>query len=314
MRSAVAVLPGWEIVAVADADAAARQRVGALVPRAQLFGDLSSLAEASTLPAGKVELIVLATPPVATPTLLAEVLSHNGFETAAVLVEKPGALTEQELQPARLIAARRLAPVHVAYSYRQHGTVHAFTKALPQLGALHELTLDFHAPFAVSGWRAARATGGGALRDIGAHLIDLARGMIPGDWSLEHAEFQSRSTEHDAVQLRYRAGATRLCLRASYHGRPVFSIVAAGAAGRLSCDLWSHTTPSRSALGALWSRLNTAAVPAKRAGPLLREAYASTLRRALANAHTPEGAIGPASLDDAVAVLRYITEAETGCS
>ncbi|MDQ8161416.1 MAG: Gfo/Idh/MocA family oxidoreductase [Gemmatimonadota bacterium] len=308
--SAVAMLPGWDVVAIVDPDETARQRAQALAPRAQVVPALHRLADALVPLDAAPDLVVLATPPAITPALLRDTLAHPVFARAAVLVEKPGGLTPDALQPCGTAATGRAAPVHVAYRYRHHATVRAFQRIAAAEGDLRVLSLTFHAPFTVQGWRTARATGGGALRDLGVHLLDLARTLMPGPWVLEDATFRSHATEHDDVRLRYRTASGVINLHSAYHGRPTFALDATGRAGRVSCDLWRRTIPSRTPIGALWSGASTALLPTRRAGAMLRQSYAATMRQALSSAHASPPHAPSATLDDAIAVLALIADAE----
>lgn len=313
--SATAAMPFWEVVAIVDPDATARQRAQVLAPQARVVAALHLLADARVPPHAAADLVVLATPPAVTPSVLRDTLAHTAFADAAVLVEKPGGLTADALQPCCAAATSRAAPVHVAYRYRHHTTVRAFRRLLGDPRDTCELSLTFLAPFTVQGWRAARATGGGALRDLGVHLLDLARIFLPGPWVLEDATFRSHTTEHDDVRLRYRTAAGALNIRSAYHGRPTFALEATGRAGRVSCDLWRRTIPSRTPIGALWSRAGTALLSASRADELLRQSYATTLQQTLPTRPPAMALIATprepsATLDDAIAVLALIADAE----
>lgn len=312
--AAARALPACEVVAIVDPDEPARARAATIAPHTPTFDSLAAFARASTRN-GKapVDLVVVATPPGATPALLRELLDQPALQASAILLEKPGAIAAVDLAAHAERAARRSAPVQVAYSYRQHTTVRAFRTATRTVGPPRELHLVFHAPLAARGWRASPATGGGALRDLGAHLLDLARLLVPGPFALDEAEFHSQSSEHDTVRLRYRAGAVRIGIDVAYHGAPAFTLTLQGDGGRLTCDLWQRTTPTRSGVGALWSRAGTVLMPSRRAGPLLTAAYARTLQHALSRSPTAANdaaGIAPATLEDAVTVLQRIGEAE----
>lgn len=55
-------------------------------------------------------------------------------------------------------------------------------------------------------WKRERATGGGALLDLGSHHIDLARWMLGEDLSeVDSAELRSEASEHDSVSFRARS-------------------------------------------------------------------------------------------------------------
>jgi predicted dehydrogenase len=313
--AAARTLPACELVAVIDPAEAARARAATITPATPTFGSLEAFADAgSLLVKAPPDLIILATPPGATPALLHQILARPTLQTSAILLEKPGAIAASELAAAATSAARHPAPVQVAYNYRQHATVRAFLAASRTAGTPRALQLTFHAPLTAGGWRAGPATGGGALRDLGAHLLDLARRLVPGPLVLDEATFGSLRSEHDTVRLRYRAGPVRIGIDVAYHGAPAFTLALEGGDGRLDCDLWQRTTPTRSRLGALWSQATTRLVPDRRAGARWIAAYARTIRHALSRSASltmeDGSALPPATLDDAMTVLQLIDEAE----
>ena len=105
-----------------------------------------------------------------------------------VLVEKPGALTAQQMEPLVAEAAARKLCVRIGYNHRFHP---AFQKAreIFESGALGEL-MFIRGRYGHGGrvgydreWRADPAlSGGGELIDQGVHLIDLARWFL-GDFA-----------------------------------------------------------------------------------------------------------------------------------
>jgi len=298
--AAASMLAGWRVAAIVDPDPAARARAHDAVSGVRTAESVGVLCDEG-LASGDVDLVVVATPPAATADVLRDVMERPAFAPATVLIEKPGARSADELRGLIPASSARPTPVRVAFSYRQHRTVQEFRAATRALGTLQSLSLAFHAPAEVRGWRASVASGGGALRDLGAHLLDLAALLVPEPWELQSAVFASHRTEHDDVRLRYLAAGTRIDVHVSYRGTPTFSLDAAGAGGHVSGDLWRRTTPSTSRAGALWARALTAAVPSRNPGALLRASYADTMRLA-----PTEGA----TLHDAAMVLQRIAEAE----
>lgn len=308
---AVGAVDGWRVTMIVEPDERARQRATTLLPDAAVYAQLDAIAEHQS--DGGVQLAVLATPPTVTAQVLSDVLGHPAFARSALLVEKPGACHHEALIPSVAVAAGRQCVVQVAYSYRHHASVRAFSHALRAHGTLEKLELSFRAPHEVAGWRARRADGGGALRDLGSHLLDLARVLVPAEWTLHEADFRSHRTEDDDVRLQYTAGDRAIDVHAAYTGTPAFTVTAHTATGTLSCDLWRRTTPSASRVGGAWSRVRTALSPAYRPATLLRRAYADTLRQAVtsdAAPHVAPPALSAATLDDAIAVLQRIEHAE----
>ena len=296
MMDAIGRMPGWSIVAVADPSADARGRISASLPEARLFEDHRTLlSEIDDL-----DLILVATPPAAST----DVVRSAWMSNAAILMEKPGALRSSDLDE---FSATRGAPVSCAYGYRFHPTVAAFRKRLGDIGTLDRIELRFNAPVAVAGtWRASRETGGGALRDLGAHLLDLAGILLPMSLDLTHSMIRSTRTGDDEATLDYQAGQTRLRIQCAYHGAPEFSMNATGTGGSLRADLWSMTTPARGALDALASRVRTKLPGEFRTRDALRQSRTSMLSAAV----TTSPASAPASVRDAASVLRLIEVAE----
>lgn len=303
VAAAVTVLPGWDITAVVDPLDDVRRTVAAQFPRARVLAHHDALVETGTLP----DLLVLAIPPAATPEVLRALLALP----CALLVEKPGAVEASVLETLAERANGRSWPVQCAYSYRQHFTVRAFQQQLPRVGTLQRLSLTFCAPLPVSGWRASRDAGGGALRDLGAHLVDLALHLVPGPWQITNVQLLSRRTPHDDCTLRVQVGAVQLTIRAAYHGAPVFRLEAQGSRGVLAADLWRMVRPATSAGGRLWSQLQTRVVPHFRPGALLQTAYVNTLLAAASGSQAiGSSPLTAATLHDAAAVLRHIALAE----
>ena len=293
---AAAQLPGWSIVAVADPDVAARERAAAMLPHARMYADHRALLEGDD----RFDLVVVATPPTVTAKIADVVMNTN----AAVLIEKPGAVLSTELGA---LPGTRVHPVSVAYCYRFHPTVMAFRAALPEVGSLENMELCFTAPVRAAGtWRAARVAGGGALRDLGSHVLDLARVMLNAPLALTRASIRSLRTDDDQVELECSAGATRLRVHCAYHGGASFSLEATGSRGRLRADLFSMTTPARGWLGSMSSKVRTRLPGPRHPGTAIARARMDMLQSAI----TPSAAHPPASLADAAAILRLVEVAE----
>ena len=296
LASAVTQLPGWSIVAVADPDPGARARAAIALPQALLHADHESLLERTD----GIDLIVVATPPAATAAVAKAALTSN----AAILIEKPGALVAADLET---IPTARVPFVTCAYSYRFHPTVIAFRAALPRVGSVARLELCFTAPMNAEGtWRASRESGGGALRDLGTHLLDFARQALGVPLTFAHGTIRSVKSGDDDVTLEFTAGTARVLLRCAYHGAPVFRLVAVGERGQLHADLWSMTTPARG-----WFEMLSSKVRTKLPGPLRPHAalFKSRMETLLA-AVAPRTTNAPASIANAAAILRLVEAAE----
>ena len=146
-----------------------------------------------------------------------------------VLVEKPGALTAQQMEPLAAEAAARKLCVRIGYNHRFHP---AFQKAreIFDSGALGEL-MFIRGRYGHGGrigydreWRADPAlSGGGELIDQGVHLIDLARWFL-GDFTTVEGHtatfFWDMPVDDNAfLSLRTATGRRRGCTRAARNGK-----------------------------------------------------------------------------------------------
>ena len=296
LAAAVSHIPGWSISVVVDPDPDARSRAAAILPGVKLFTAVHMLFTA----ADSFDFIVIATPPSISAAIANEALAAR----RPILLEKPGAHLSSGLDS--LAAASEGHRVSLAYSYRFHPSVIAFHRAItaPDFGRIARLDLTFTAPMDARGtWREKRGSGGGALRDLGTHLLDLARLWLPEPLVLEQAVIAGDDGE---ATLDLKADGTHVHLRCAYRGRPAFSLAATGEDSSVSCDLWSMTTPASSPLAKIASRLRTKLPGPYRPARALLLSRMDTLRAAMASATS----LAPATPADAAAILRLVEEAE----
>ncbi len=175
------LFPDDRLVAVADRDAAAAQRLAA-IHEAEVHNDWSALVDRPD-----VEVVLVCTPPD----------SHAEIAVAAlecgrhVLVEKPLARSAAEAEP--IVAAAQAAFARgfvcaVGFNYRHHPAIQQVRRWVSE-GAIGELMFA-RMRHGIAGrqgyaadWRTSVVTsGGGELLDQGVHLIDLARWFF-GDFS-----------------------------------------------------------------------------------------------------------------------------------
>ncbi|GAA3537513.1 Gfo/Idh/MocA family oxidoreductase [Amycolatopsis ultiminotia] len=154
----------FEVVAAVDADPAARQAF----TKATGIATHSSVA---ALSAREVDLAVVAVPN-HLHTEVAGALLAGGI---SVFLEKPVCLTSDEVDV--LAAAERSGGMLVAGSAaRYRGDVEALRQVLPELGDIRHVTLGWVRARGVpraGGWFTQRdKAGGGALFDLGWHLLD----------------------------------------------------------------------------------------------------------------------------------------------
>jgi UDP-N-acetyl-2-amino-2-deoxyglucuronate dehydrogenase len=94
----------------------------------------------------------------------------------AILKEKPFATSIAEAHTIADILAHDPVPFEVSLTRRYHPIYRSFQQLLPKIGTIYavEARYTMNVPRLDLGWRASRATaGGGALLDMGYHLVDL---------------------------------------------------------------------------------------------------------------------------------------------
>lgn len=157
-----------QVAAVADVDQAAARSAAVAVNCHDVVGDLDALLRQD------LDGIVIAT-----PTALHAGQAHRALaQKVPVFCQKPLGRTAAECRD--LVAAARTANVRlgVDMSYRHLAAVHAAQRALVagEIGRPHAAELVFHNAYGPDkAWvRDPELAGGGALIDLGCHLIDLA--------------------------------------------------------------------------------------------------------------------------------------------
>ncbi|MDQ6673353.1 MAG: Gfo/Idh/MocA family oxidoreductase [Chloroflexota bacterium] len=129
-----------------------------------------------------------------------------------VLVQKPLATSAADARATVDIASALGLVLFVDYSYRMLDTAVALRTALPEIGAVGAVSAVFHN---IHGPRRGREwftnpslSGGGALIDLGVHMLDLALWVLgPREARLERADLERRpglDVEHSAsAELRF---------------------------------------------------------------------------------------------------------------
>jgi predicted dehydrogenase len=160
-----------------------------------------------------------------------------------VLVQKPLATSAAGASATMELAGANRRLLFVDYSYRFLETVEQFRAALPEIGAVQSVSAAFHN---VHGPRPGRdwflnpaLSGGGALIDLGVHMIDLVLwALAPREARLEHAELRRRpglQVEHMA-RLRLQFDGVPMNLAVSWDApqpRTDISVDIEGSRGRL---------------------------------------------------------------------------------
>jgi predicted dehydrogenase len=163
---AVAGAGAAEVAAVADADEQTAHAAAKAVGCTSVYRELDALLE---LPLDGIV--------IATPTALHAPQAARALEAGRhVFCQKPLGRTEPECRELIELARRRDLALGVDMSYRHLAATAAVRDQLPELGRVHALELTFHNAYGPDkAWAHDIAlAGGGALIDLGCHLLDLA--------------------------------------------------------------------------------------------------------------------------------------------
>lgn len=170
-----AVLSPGQLVAVADQVSAKAEALQKKNPGSKVYASGDSLIRESDA-----HIIIIATP----NNMLAPLATTAISAGKHVLVEKPAALTEDELEPLVELAQTNGVRVRVGFNHRYHPSFRKVRELLDRqvLGPL----MFIRARYGHGGrvgydreWRADPAiSGGGELIDQGVHLIDLSRWIL----------------------------------------------------------------------------------------------------------------------------------------
>jgi predicted dehydrogenase len=234
MIECVPRVPGLRVAAVQDANL---ELAGQVAERSaspwhgQHFEDL--------LDAPSVDAVVISTPNLFhVPQALAALQAGKH-----VLVQKPLATSAADARATVDLAAARGRVLFVDYSYRLLQSAEALRATLPEIGSVRAVTAAFHnvhGPGAGREWFIdPRLSGGGALVDLGVHMLDLLLWVLrPADARIDRATLDRRpgaGVEHRArVQVRLDQVPVKLAV--SWHApRPLteISITLDGDRGRL---------------------------------------------------------------------------------
>ncbi len=197
-------VPELELVGVQDARLELAREVSARHAGAwfgQKFDDLLRLPD--------VDVVVICTPNALHAPQAAQALRAGKH----VLVQKPLALSFADARDVVDLAQKTGRMLFVDYTYRFLATIEAVRAALAGLGNVHAVRAEFHnvyGPGAEKTWFFDRTlSGGGALVDLGVHLLDLALWLLqPGQVTLERAQLAWGGIEREAeLRVRLDAGA-----------------------------------------------------------------------------------------------------------
>lgn len=200
----------YSLDAVATSDAGRRAAASSRLPGVEVMRDGAAVLKR----AADLDLLVLATPP-ATHHSLAKAALEAGLD---VVVDKPFAVTSGQGQELIDLARQLDRVLTVFHNRRWDGDFLTLRKLLAaqSLGSVTRFESRFErwSPAISKAWKA-RATavdGGGALFDLGSHLIDQALQLF-GPAAVLHAELKARRsderTDDDVfLVLRHDSGVT----------------------------------------------------------------------------------------------------------
>jgi predicted dehydrogenase len=165
-----------ELVAICDPSEETRRTAGERFGVAERYADYRELL-------GRADLDVVT---IATPNSSHEVIAIAALEAGKhVLCEKPLALTYDGARRMEEAARRAGRKTSVNFRYRWVPSARYLKELVEtgEVGQVHELFMTYlnagvHDPNQPIRWRQTRAEGGGNLRDIGSHLIDLAHWLV----------------------------------------------------------------------------------------------------------------------------------------
>jgi predicted dehydrogenase len=235
---ALARIPEARVVAVADVDEA---RAEALARRHGV--ETRYAAHAELLADERVEAVAVCVP----ATHHAEVAVPALEAGKHVLVEKPLALTLDDAERIREAAEGSPGTVVVGFNLRWHRLVRR-ARELVLAGAVGEVeairsvfTSSFDYRAAAAPWRLRRESGGGALREMGAHHLDLWRFLSGREVEEVFASSHSGEDEDEtAVVTGVLEGGARAETLVSQRSTNANEIEIFGAAGRLSVSCYRY--------------------------------------------------------------------------
>lgn len=195
---------GAVVVALADVDAARCERVGVRYGIPTRFPDAESLCRA-----GAVDVVGVLTPP-GTHLPIVRLALETGHH---VLVEKPLALSMDDadalVEAANSHARMTMTNFHMRWHRLiERGRGHITTGALGDLESVRSTWCSPRGDGATSPWKLGRATGGGALVELGVHLFDLWRFLLRTEIAEVFAETRDgrRDDESAVVSARLTNG------------------------------------------------------------------------------------------------------------
>lgn len=166
-----------------------------------------------------------------------------------VLVQKPLATTSAGARQVVAAARRAERLLCVDYSYRLLETTAALRQAVRTIGPIHAVRGVFHNIYGPGkGWFFdPRLSGGGALVDLGVHLLDLALSTLgPRGVAVEQADlrFASGYAVEDAAHLRLRLDGVPMDLAVGWNADRPLTEIALQFTGERGVARWENVQGS----------------------------------------------------------------------
>ena len=187
-----------------------------------------------------VEVVVSAAPPQLSPLICQAAVAAG----KPLLVEKPLATTETDGADMVRRAGKAGIPLMVAQTLRFNRSVEAFRSHLPELGAIHSLTMTLTVPTRPRPAGNPGFGGRGVLLDLGIHVLDLARYLTGSHPKVEACVLDCLpavgfDTRAD-IRLSTVEGVTMNLLVAWSQAERIGTAEASGPSGCLSVDWVKH--------------------------------------------------------------------------
>ncbi len=212
---------GLEVTAVQDVAAGRAQSI------ASTYGiDLWTERFDDLVASSQVDAVLICTPNHLHPSQAQQTLLAG----RDVLVQKPLAMSHIDAQATIDVAAHSGHLLFVDYTYRFLPTMLAFQDALATMGAVRAVRAVFHnvyGPGVEKPWFFHRSqAGGGALIDLGVHLLDLALWLVsPSTVNLEQVDLGDANPVEHAAGLSLRLDDIPFDLAVSWNApRPATEI------------------------------------------------------------------------------------------
>lgn len=191
-------LPGLKLTAIADSDAANREKAGMSAPHAALYPDYKDLLRDSNLDAVIVCL----------PNHLHAEAAVASFEAGKhVYLEKPIAINVTQADEVIMAWKESGLMGMMGFNLRSNPLYTSLRKQI-EAGAVGDVicvrTVFTSSGRALPEWKKHRSTGGGALLDLASHHVDLIRFILGNEIMQISARIRSHSTEGDNAMLEYK--------------------------------------------------------------------------------------------------------------